>query len=228
MVSSPPPSSVRACRRCWCQTHSYSHCTRVWRHRTHGGHAVTWIKTVAIPSNLEEQIVKKQRIAFAFTLTYLWVMMVLLGSILFDTLVLYPGIFHDVPRSLETAMEFMAVRGPGDFFPPLGMLSWLTGIGSLVLNWRVKSARYWILGSLIMIVCQGLVSMAFFWPRNTIMFAEGTAVHSAAYLQQTAQEFQTGHWVRVAFNAAASALAFVGFLKFYRHGITSQYSNHET
>ena len=84
---------------------------------------------------------KKQQIAFVFTLTYLWVMMILLGSILFDTLVLYPDIFYDVPHSLETAMEFMVVRGPGDFFPPLGLLSWLTGIGSLVLGWRTKSAR---------------------------------------------------------------------------------------
>ena len=171
---------------------------------------------------------KKQQIAFALTLSYLWVMMTLLGSILFDTLVLYPNIFHDVPRSLETAMEFMVVRGPGDFFPLLGLLSWLTGIGSLVLIWRTKSARHWILGSMIMILCQGLVSMAFFWPRNTIMFAEGTAIHSVAYLKQTAQEFQAGHWLRVAFNAAASTLAFMGFLKFYRYRITSQDEHHET
>ncbi len=165
---------------------------------------------------------KRQRIAFAFILTYLWVMMILLGSIVLETFMVYPNIFHDAPRSLETTMEFMVVTSPGDFFPPLGFLSWLTGIGALILSWRVKSARYWILGSLIVMVCQGLVSMAFFWPRNTIMFEEGTAVHSVAYLQQTAQEFQTGHWLRVAFNAAASALSFVGFLKFYRHSIKSE------
>ena len=70
--------------------------------------------------------------------------------------------------------------------------------------------------------------MAFFWPRNTIMFTEGTAVHSVAYLHQTAQEFQTGHWLRVAFNVAASALSFMGFLKFYRHRVTSQDTHHET
>ena len=163
-----------------------------------------------------------QRIAFAVILTYLWVMMILLGAILFDTLVLYPDIFYDVPRSLDTAVEFMVVRGPGDFFPPLGFLSWVTGIGSLILCWRVKSARYWILGSLIMIVCEGLFSMAFFWPRNTIMFIEGTEVHSAAYLEQVAREFQTLHWSRLAFNAVGSASIFVGFLKFYRHKITSQ------
>ncbi len=171
---------------------------------------------------------KKQQIAFVFILTYLWVMMILLGAILFDTLVLYPDVFHDVPRSLETATEFMVVRGPGDFFPPLGFLSWLTGIGSLILGWRVKPARYWILGSLLLMVCQGLVSMAFFWPRNTIMFQEGTAVHSVAYLKQTAQEFQTGHWLRVATSAAASASSFVGFLKFYRRRITTQDAHLET
>ena len=171
---------------------------------------------------------KKQRIAFAVILTYLWVLMILLGGILFDTLILYPDVFHDVPRSLETAMEFMVVRGPRDFFQPAGILAMLTGIGSLMLGWRVKSARYWILGSMIVVfVGEFLFSMAFFWPRNTIM-SEGTAVHSIAYLKQTAQEFQTGHWLRVAMSAAASALSFMGFLKFYRHRITSRDAHHET
>jgi hypothetical protein len=201
---------------------------RVRRNHTHGDRIAAWINMAILLSKLKEQTVEKQQIAFALTLTYLWVMMILLGSILFDTLVLYPNIFHDVPRSLETAMEFMVVRGPGDFFPPLGLLSWVTGIGSLILGWRAKSARYLLLGSMIVIVCQGLVSMAFFWPRNTIMFAEGTAVHSVAYLKQTAQEFQTGHWLRVALNAAASALAFMGFLKFYRYRITFQNEHRET
>jgi hypothetical protein len=171
---------------------------------------------------------KKQRIAFAFVLTYLWVMMVLLGSIVLETFMVYPNIFHDAPRSLETTMEFMAVSSPGDFFPPLGFLGWLTGIGALVLAWPVRSARYWILGSLLMIFCEGLFSMAFFWPRNTIMFTEGTEVHSAAYLRQVAQEFQTLHWSRLAFNAAASASIFVGFLKFYRHMITARDTLRET
>ena len=53
------------------------------------------------------------------------------------------------------------------------------------------------------------------------MFIEGTAVHSAEFLRQVAQEFQTLHWERVAFNVAASVSIFVGFLKFYRYKITS-------
>ncbi len=171
---------------------------------------------------------KIQGVAFPVILAYLWVMMILLGAIVLETFMVYPNIFHDPPRSLETGLEFMSVRAPSDFFPPLGFLSWITGIGALVLGWRVKSARYWILFSLIMIVCEGLVSMAFFWPRNEIMFVEGRAVHSDEFLRQTAQEFQMLHWSRLAFNAAASISIFVGFLKFYRHGALPHVASHRT
>lgn len=170
---------------------------------------------------------KIQGAAFPVILAYLWVMMILLGAIVLETFMVYPNIFHDPPRSLETGLEFMSVRAPSDFFPPLGFLSWITGIGALVLGWRVKSARYWIFFSLIMIVGEGLVSIAFFWPRNQIMFVEGTAVHSDEFLRQTAQEFQMLHWSRLAFNAAASVSIFVGFLKFYRHGVLSHVASHK-
>ena len=56
--------------------------------------------------------------------------------------------------------------------------------------------------------------MVFFWPRNTIMFTEGTAVHSVAFLKQTAREFEVGHWIRFALGAAAAATSFMGLLKF--------------
>jgi hypothetical protein len=69
--------------------------------------------------------------------------------------------------------------------------------------------------------------MAFFWPRNTIMFTEGTAVHSVAFLKQTAWEFEVGHWIRFALGAAAGATSFIGFLKFYRHRILSRYANQD-
>jgi hypothetical protein len=167
-------------------------------------------------------MMKLQQITFLVVLTYLWVMMILLGSIVLETFMIYPNIFHNPPVSFAVALEFMSVRAPHDFFPPLGFLSWVTGAASLILGWRIKSARYWILGSLLMIVGEGLASMAFFWPRNTIMFIEGPAVHSAEFLRQTAQEFQNLHWLRLAFNAVGSVLIFTGFLQVYRQRLTAQ------
>jgi Domain of unknown function (DUF1772) len=167
---------------------------------------------------------KLRRLAYPVILVYLWVMMILLGSIVMETFMVYPNVFHDPPASLELGMQFMAVRGPSDFFPPLGFLSWVTGAAALFLAWPVRAARGWILFSLAMIVCEGVVSMLFFWPRNEIMFIEGQAVHSAEVLRRVAQEFQALHWSRLAFNAAAAVSIFVGFLRFYRHRLLGQAS----
>jgi hypothetical protein len=172
---------------------------------------------------LKEPALKRaQRAAFPIVLVYLWTMMILLGAIVLETFMVYPNIFHDPPRSLGLAMEFMAVRGPDDFFPPLGFLSWVSGLAAVVLSWQVKLVRWWILLSLAMIVADGLVSILFFWPRNEIMFVEGTAVHSAEVLRQTAREFQTLHWSRLAFNAASAAFAFVGFVALDRQRVLAQ------
>ncbi len=160
---------------------------------------------------------KMRHITFTVILAFLWVMMILLGSVVLETFMIYPNIFHNPPQSLALALEFMSQRAPSDFFPPLGFLSWVTGAGALILGWRVKAARYWILGAVLMIICEGLASMAFFWPRNTIMFVEGAAVHSADFLRQTAQEFQLLHWSRLVFNALGAVAIFTGFLHYYRH-----------
>jgi hypothetical protein len=147
---------------------------------------------------------------------YLWITMILLGSIVMETFLIYPNVFHDPPRSLEVALAFMQVRAPSDFFPPLGFISWVTGAGAIAAGWPTRTARYWIVASVAMIVGEGLFSMAFFWPRNTLMFVEGPAMHTAEMLKQTAREFQALHWGRVALNVANAAFIFVGFLKFYR------------
>jgi hypothetical protein len=171
----------------------------------------------------EHSVKKIQSLALPVVTAYLWVMMILLGAIVLETFMIYPNVFSDPPASLELAMDFMSVRGPHDFFPPLGLLSWVLGAGALVLCWRVKAARWWILFSLVMIACEGVVSMLYFWPRNEIMFVEGPEVHSAEYLKQVAREFETWHWrSRMGFNALAAVTTFVGFLRIYRHRLLSQ------
>ena len=162
---------------------------------------------------------KLQQIGFFVILAYLWVMMILLGAIVLETFMVYPNVFHNPPESLALGLEFMSVRAPNDFFPPLGLASWITGAASLFFAWRVKEARWWILGSLLMIIGEGVASMLLFWPRNTIMFVEGPAVHSAEFLIQTAREFETMHWLRVFFNVASAVLLFTGFLRYFRQMI---------
>lgn len=164
---------------------------------------------------------KLQNLAFACILLYLWVMLILLGGITLETFMIYPNIFFNPPESLVTTMTFMQISGPDDFFPPLGFLSWVSGAAALMLGWRVPSARYWILASVLMILIEGICSITLFWPRNTIMFVEGLAVHPPEVLRQTAIEFRNLHWIRLGCNVVGSACIFVGFLNFYRHRLLS-------
>lgn len=162
------------------------------------------------------------RIVLFIVGTYLWLMMLLLGSIVLETFMVYPNVFHNPPESLTTALQFMATRAPSDFYPPFGFLCWMFAAASLVAARRMPPARYWIALSVAMILSEGLVSIAVFWPRNTILFIEGPAVHSAEVLRHTAAEFVRLHWWRVVFNAIGSAAAFIGFLRLYRQTLEAQ------
>ncbi|MEX5270692.1 hypothetical protein [Kocuria sabuli] len=153
---------------------------------------------------------------------YLWVMMTLFGAIALETFMIYPNVFVDPPRSLELAMDFLAVTGPSDFFPPLGFASWVLGAVSLVLCRRMPTVRWWVLLSLAMIIAEGLASVLYFWPRNEIMFVEGRAAHSAEYLRQVAHEFETWHArSRLGFSTIAAVAAFIAFLATCKHRFTT-------
>lgn len=153
-----------------------------------------------------------ERLALPVTTGYLWVMMILLGAIVLETFMIYPNIFSDPPQSLDLSMEFLSVRGPSDFFPPLGLLSWVLGTASLLLSAKVRGARVWLLVSVLAIIAEGVISMLYFWPRNEIMFVEGLTVHSAEHLRQVAAEFATFHWMsRMGLNTVSAIGAFVGF-----------------
>jgi hypothetical protein len=161
--------------------------------------------------------------ATAATVAFAWMATFAFGALMVETLLLYPNIFADVPRSFGVALEFMTVTAPNDVLPPLGMATVVTGIAAVALTLRRGSVWPWMLGALLtLLLGEFLFSAVWSWPRNTIMFIEGPAVHDAAYLQQVAAEFQAGHWVRVAAGAATTALAFTGMLRFQRQAASER------
>lgn len=159
------------------------------------------------------------RAPVAGTVAFAWMTTFAFGALASETALLYPNIFADVPASLVLALEFMAVTAPNDVLPPLGAATIATAVAAVVLTLRHPSVRMWTIGAaLAMVLGELLFSAVWFWPRNTIMFVEGSAVHSAAYLQQVAAEFQAGHWVRVATGSVTALLACTGMLRMHREG----------
>lgn len=163
-----------------------------------------------------------KHIALFVPAAYVWIAMVAFGGIAVETIVIYPNVFHDVPRSLTESTEFFTVTGPADFFPPMGAVTVAASIATVLVVWRTVQARWWVVGSLVSLVLgEFLFSVLYFWPRNDIMFEEGIAVHPAEFLRQTAVEFETGHWLRLAMSAVTATLAFVGFLRSYRQRVAA-------
>ncbi len=142
------------------------------------------------------------------------------GGIAVETSIVYPNVFHDVPDSLAEASEFFDVVGPGDVLPPLGAFTVLAGLVAVATAWRITAARRWLVAGLLTLLGgEFLFSVLYFWPRNEIMFDEGTAVHSVEFLRRTATEFETAHWVRLAVSAVTALLAVTGFLRAYRQQV---------
>jgi hypothetical protein len=162
------------------------------------------------------------RARVAATVAFAWMATFAFGSLLVETLLLYPNIFADVPDSLTLSLEFMAVSAPNTVMPPLGALTIGTAAAAVALTLRDRRVRPWTVGAALSLVLGELAfSALWFWPRNTIMFVEGPAVHDAAYLQQVAAEFQAGHWVRVAAGAVTALLAFTAMLRAHREAVVA-------
>lgn len=160
---------------------------------------------------------KYTQIGFSILLSYTWLLIILFGGIVSETIIFYPNIFHDVPASLKTAKAFAAVSGPGTYFPILGGASICMGILALLFSWGAKAVRYRILLSLLlMFFGEFLFSMLYFWPKNKIMFGEGADLYAASYLQSIARKFQKGQWLRVIISGLAAVICFAGFLRFCR------------
>lgn len=155
-----------------------------------------------------------KRLAFfaLFLFTYLQVLMT--GTVVFQTFVMYPNIFRNPPETLILSMDFFKAVAPGDFFPPFGATLVVTGLVCLVLSFRHKKPFYYFLASVLLLFGgDGILSVLYFWPRNTILFVEGLEKHSAETLQHVAVEFYRAHYLRLLTSTLASLAAMIGLVK---------------
>lgn len=149
---------------------------------------------------------------------YCWTQALVTGALLFDTFVLYPNVFGDVPRSLSAAMEFLDHASPASFLPGMGALSLVTALGALWVWRQHRWAFVCFLASFLLVVAFDFAaSVLYFWPRNTIMFTEGLQVHAPETLITAAREFRAMHWVRVGASIIASFSAMAGLVVAAQH-----------
>ena len=143
--------------------------------------------------------------------------MIVFGGAIMETFINFPNWFHNIPASLDAAKNFLQARKPGQFFQIVYPLAILTGIGFVILGWKIKPARNFILAALVLSVGVEILTFVFIYPMLRIMIVDGSAVHSADVLKETAQQFTTLNYVRMVFIFIAEMLSLIGLWKFTQY-----------
>jgi hypothetical protein len=165
------------------------------------------------------------RPARAVSILFAWMAITTFSGVLIETLLIYPNIFGDVPASLTRSTAFFSEVGPGDVFPVLGLTTLVAGLLTTALTWSLRPARIRaVVAVAVTAIGEFAFSAWFFWPRNTVMFVEGPAMHPATHLVRVAWEFETGHWLRLAMCGVTAVLAFSALLRVHagRRAVTTE------
>jgi uncharacterized membrane protein len=86
----------------------------------------------------------------------------------------------NIPSSLTTAREYFAVVNPGSFFRAVSPIAQLLALLALIICWKVPGARIAAASALALTVAGDVMTFAYFYPRNDIMFVNPMNAEAAA------------------------------------------------
>ena len=125
----------------------------------------------------------------------------LFGGSLYDTIVLAPNL-QGGGTVLDHGRLFMWAATPGSFFRILAPASQVLVIAAVVVCWRIPQSRGPLLLALAALVIADVVTFAYHYPRNAIMFTSPLTV-GPERLRTAASEWQAANYLRVALVLAA-------------------------
>jgi hypothetical protein len=121
----------------------------------------------------------------------------LLGAGAYESVVVAAN-FHGAPASLQHARGFYHATNPGMLFRVLSPALQLSLLLALLCNWRpVAATRGRLTAALALAIVCNVITFAFHYPRNTILFSASLTA-TPADLDRVATEWAMGNYVRIA------------------------------
>lgn len=121
----------------------------------------------------------------------------------------------DIPASIETARQYFKAFNPGMFYRVLSPINQVLALAALILFWRTNRSIRVALGiSLALFVITDIVTFAYFYPRNDLLFFNAPLT-DIELLKKTAAEWSTMNWVRNLILATGVTSSFFALNKFY-------------
>jgi uncharacterized membrane protein len=96
----------------------------------------------------------------------------LLGGGLYESVVMAPNYRSNIPQSLDHVKQFFSVANPGNYFRVVAPATQITLLATLLLNWTVKSRRWWLIAAFVMSIGMDIITFTYHYPRNAILFSD--------------------------------------------------------
>jgi len=137
----------------------------------------------------------------------------ILAANVYTSVVDAPSWGSNIPESIHTARNYFKSGSPAKFFRIVSPLNQVLAILALILFWKaVPSARVFLGIALGCYVLTDVFTFAYFYPRNEIMFVNGT---DPALMSKAWSEWNAMNWVRSLIAFAGVCASFVSLDKIY-------------
>jgi len=121
----------------------------------------------------------------------------------------------DIPNSIGSAREYFKTVNPGHYFRIFSPINQIVALLVLILFWRSSpSIRLYSGIALMIYVLCDVLTFAYFYPRNDIMFVNGSLT-DAETLQRVWSEWNTMNWVRSLLGLTGIIFSFITLHKVY-------------
>jgi hypothetical protein len=121
----------------------------------------------------------------------------------------------NIPHSIETAREYFKTVNAGNFFRIFSPANQVAGLLALILFWKVSAtARIYLGLALALYVCADVLTFAYFYPRNAIIFEKGSLTDIDT-LKNALNGWRTMNWVRSFVVFAGLVFSFMALNEIY-------------
>ncbi|HEY1869640.1 MAG TPA: DUF1772 domain-containing protein [Chitinophagaceae bacterium] len=122
---------------------------------------------------------------------------------------------YNIPASIQTTREYFKAVNPGNFFRIFSPLNQVLSLLVLILFWKSSSAIRLYLGlAFIFYVTADILTFAYFYPRNDILF-KGAQLADVELLRTTSKQWVQMNWVRSSIVLIGVFFSFLALHKIY-------------
>ena len=121
----------------------------------------------------------------------------------------------DIPNSIATARDYFKMVNPGNFFRIFSPVNQVIALIALIVFWKsIPSVRLHLGIALVLYVLCDVLTFAYFYPRNEIMF-NSASLNDVELLKKTIAEWTSMNWVRTILLLGGIMISFFALSKTY-------------